>query len=200
MEIFAHFGVIKDASLDLRPNRSWISNGNAYITYEKPEEVEECIKKMNGGEEWFQIIRVTVFKSILTPLGQIDGQEISVREVLARRSPIRRGRSPPRRRPGRGYSPPRGPRGMRGRSPPRRGRSPPRRRRYQRSCFSFLTPDYSSVLIIQVPTPTSIKISKAISVSSTKVFFTKTLATTSPTLLKVMLNHFIIDICKSDRS
>ena len=49
-EIFAHFGSVRHVEFNMRQDRSWINSGTAYVTYEKPEEAEECIKKMNGGK------------------------------------------------------------------------------------------------------------------------------------------------------
>merc|ERR1719384_1293738 len=136
-EIFSYFGTIRNIVMPTQDGRSWLSKGMAYVEYENYDHVAEAVKMMDGG--------------------QIDGQEIVVKEVLApkpntrRFSPFRprerggfgprsgfaerrRGWSPQRGGFGgrRGFSPRRSPfrGGPRGRSrspPPRRGRSPPRR-------------------------------------------------------------------------
>ena len=66
-----------------------LNRGYGYIDYEKPEEAENAMKHMDGG--------------------QIDGQEISAAPVLIPRPPIQRRRSPmgyvPRRPPMRWRSP-----------------------------------------------------------------------------------------------
>ena len=49
-EIFSNFGNITDCHFQTDKNKAWLSSGNAYVEYEKPEEVDECIKKMNGGK------------------------------------------------------------------------------------------------------------------------------------------------------
>lgn len=48
-EIFSFFGTVKYVDLPTDRGRSWINAGNAYVEYEKPEEAEEAMKKMNGG-------------------------------------------------------------------------------------------------------------------------------------------------------
>lgn len=109
-----------------------MSRGYGYIDFEKPEEAENAMKHMDGG--------------------QIDGQEITAAPVLIPRQPPMRRRSPMpmmqrRGPPPRWRSPPRmrrrSPPPMRRRSPmPRRrsprsrSRTPPRRRRYSRSSSS----------------------------------------------------------------
>ncbi|KAK3854034.1 hypothetical protein Pcinc_039459 [Petrolisthes cinctipes] len=140
LEIFSVYGTVKSVDLpmyDIRVNSS-LNRGYGYVDFEKPEDAENAMKHMDGG--------------------QIDGQEITAAPVLLprpapprRRSPLppppphRRGpppprwRSPPRYNMARRRSPP----PMRRRSPPPRRRSPrsrsrtpPRRRRYSRSSSS----------------------------------------------------------------
>ncbi len=48
-EIFSFFGTVKYVDLPSDRGRNWINLGNAYVEYEKPEEAEEAMKKMNGG-------------------------------------------------------------------------------------------------------------------------------------------------------
>jgi len=116
-EIFSTFGKIKDIEFGNDKAKPWINKGFAYIEYETPEEAQNAMKHMDGG--------------------QIDGQEITAAPVLMPRAPARRP-SPKRRSPvgGRRRSPSPGrrrnspPRGGRRRSPsPRRRRSPSPRRR-----------------------------------------------------------------------
>lgn len=131
LEIFSVYGTVKSVDLpmlDVRGN-SMMSRGYGYIDFEKPEDAENAMKHMDGG--------------------QIDGQEITAAPVLIlRQQPMRR-RSPMpmmqrRGPPPRWRSPPRmrrrSPPPMRRRSPmPRRrsrSRTPPRRRRYSRSSSS----------------------------------------------------------------
>ena len=49
LEIFGNFGNITHCDLTLDRNKTWLHNGNCYVEYEKVEEAEECIKKMDGG-------------------------------------------------------------------------------------------------------------------------------------------------------
>lgn len=144
MEIFSTYGPIKSVELQVHNMHAGngMHRGYGYIDFEKPEDAENAMKHMDGG--------------------QIDGQEITAAPVLIprpaparRRSPLppmgRRGppprwRSPPRyggrplplgSRPRRRTPPP-----PRRRTPPPRRRSrsrsrtPPRRRRYSRSSSS----------------------------------------------------------------
>lgn len=129
-EIFSAYGTVKQVEFPLDRSHPF-GRGYAYVEYETPDEAENAMKHMDGG--------------------QIDGQEITAAPVLLpkprmplpRRSPppqVRRpmqrwGRSPPRFRrrtpppPRRRPSPPR-------RRPRSRSRSPARRRRYSRSSSS----------------------------------------------------------------
>ncbi|RXG53641.1 RNA-binding protein with serine-rich domain 1-B [Armadillidium vulgare] len=135
-EIFSVYGTVKTIELPLFDPRihPTLNKGYGYIEFEKPEEAENAMKHMDGG--------------------QIDGQEITAAPVLIPRPPLNRRRSPltlyPRRPPlPRRWSPPR----MRRRTPPpprrrsplppprrrvsrSRSRTPPRRRRYSRSSSS----------------------------------------------------------------
>ncbi|XP_061765011.1 RNA-binding protein with serine-rich domain 1-like isoform X1 [Nerophis ophidion] len=119
-EIFSTYGKIKRIDMPMNRIHPHLSKGFAYIEFENPEEAEQALKYMDGG--------------------QIDGQEITVIAVLTprARTPARR-LSPPRRMP----PPPqlwrRTPPRMRRRSPRRRSpvrrrsRSPGRRRHRSRS-------------------------------------------------------------------
>merc|ERR1719270_2207442 len=101
-EIFAHFGAIKNVSMPTQEGRSWLSKGMAYVEYESNDNVIEAIKMMDGG--------------------QIDGQEIIVKEVLAQKFPSRRLSPPFRGQRERGFGPRSGYGGRRRDwSPPRRG-------------------------------------------------------------------------------
>lgn len=103
-EIFACYGEIKNVEFPVDRMHYPIGRGYAYVEYISPDDAENAMKHMDGG--------------------QIDGQEITASPVLP---PKQRG--PPRRSPIRNRQPMRG-----WRSPPRyRRRSPirrsPRRRR-----------------------------------------------------------------------
>lgn len=123
-EIFSHYGTIKSIDFPTDRLHNQQSRGFCYVEFTTPEEAENAMKHMDGG--------------------QIDGQEITCAPVLLprpnRRSPLRlppprwdRRRGPPSPRYRRMRSP------IRRRSPPRikrpRSRSP-RKRRYSRSSSS----------------------------------------------------------------
>ncbi|KAG7166642.1 RNA-binding protein with serine-rich domain 1-B-like [Homarus americanus] len=94
-EIFAVYGSVKSVDLpmyDMRNNSS-LNRGYGYIDFEKPEDAENAMKHMDGG--------------------QIDGQEITAAPVLIPRQ------LPPRRRSPLPMPPRRGPPPRWGRSPPR---------------------------------------------------------------------------------
>lgn len=120
-EIFSDYGTIKNIQFEYERHQQHLGKGFAYIEFSTPDEAEDAMKHMDGG--------------------QIDGQEITAAPVLNISRPPRplmMRRTPPlgpRRRP-RGWSP-RGRSPYRRRSPPRpRRQSPPRRRRYERSSSS----------------------------------------------------------------
>ncbi|KAG0713676.1 RNA-binding protein with serine-rich domain 1-A [Chionoecetes opilio] len=95
MEIFAVYGTVKSVDLpmyDIRVNAS-LNRGYGYIDFEKPEDAENAMKHMDGG--------------------QIDGQEITAAPVLIPRQVPPRRRSPLPPMPIRRGPPPRW------RSPPR---------------------------------------------------------------------------------
>ncbi|XP_077407500.1 uncharacterized protein LOC144038695 isoform X2 [Vanacampus margaritifer] len=122
-EIFSTYGKIKMIDMPMNRIHPHLSKGYAYIEFETPEEAENALKHMDGG--------------------QIDGQEITVIAVLTptvrapprRMSPHRRMPPPPpmwRRSPPRMKR--RSPRSPRRRSPVRRrSRSLGRRRHRSRS-------------------------------------------------------------------
>lgn len=136
-EIFATYGTIKAVEFQLDRNHPPSGRGFAYVEYTNPDDAENAMKHMDGG--------------------QIDGQEITAAPILMQRQPrpmmMRRqspmrnrggatggggggggrwNRSPPPRFRRRGQSPMRGGR----RSPRRRSRSPVRRRRRSNSSDS----------------------------------------------------------------
>ena len=65
-EIFANFGTVSYCDLVMEKERPWLNMGKAYVEFEKIEEAEEAITKMDGGF--------------------IDGQEIKVAKVLVQRN------------------------------------------------------------------------------------------------------------------
>lgn len=109
-EIFSCYGVIKTIEFPLDRNHPPAGRGHAFVEYNNPEDTENAMKHMDGG--------------------QIDGQEITVSPVLARNRQMMRRPSPP---PFRGRAPPnrwqRSPLRFRRRSPLPRRRSPRRRSR-----------------------------------------------------------------------
>lgn len=123
-EIFGNYGTLKSVDFQIDRLHPPSGRGFAYVEYNNPDDAENAMKHMDGG--------------------QIDGQEITVAPVLMSRvrPPMRRGPSPIRRGPmNRGWrSPPpgrfrrRSP--IRRRSPRRRSRSPVRRRRRSNSSDS----------------------------------------------------------------
>lgn len=112
-EIFSTYGTIKTVEFQYDRIHSHLGRGFAYVEFSTPDEAENAMKHMDGG--------------------QIDGQEITAAPVLLpkpRPPPIRRSPLPPpmpmRRLPMYRRTPPR----FRRRSPlPQRRRSPPMRRR-----------------------------------------------------------------------
>lgn len=116
MEIFSAYGVIKNVEFQYDRLHPHLGRGFAYVEFSTPDEAENAMKHMDGG--------------------QIDGQEITAAPVLIpkirpppmRRSPL--GPPMPMRRPPYRRTPPR----FRRRSPlPPRRRSPPPPRRRPRS-------------------------------------------------------------------
>ena len=65
-EIFANFGTVSYCDLVMEKERPWLNMGKAYVEFEKIEEAEEAVTKMDGGF--------------------IDGQEIKVAKVLVQRN------------------------------------------------------------------------------------------------------------------
>lgn len=123
MEIFSCFGEVKHVEFPIDRFHPEIGRGLAYVEYTNPEDAENAMKHMDGG--------------------QIDGQEVTVSPVLIPkfRPPMRRNSPPMRRPPPRWRSPMRynynrrrSP--IRRRSPRRRSRSPIRRRRRSNSSGS----------------------------------------------------------------
>ena len=49
MEIFGNFGNVIYCDLPMDKQKSWINTSMAYVEFEKLEEADECVKKMNGG-------------------------------------------------------------------------------------------------------------------------------------------------------
>ena len=49
LEIFGNFGNITYCDMPVDRQKTWMHTGNVYVEYEKIEEAEECIKKMDGG-------------------------------------------------------------------------------------------------------------------------------------------------------
>ncbi len=125
-EIFSCYGVIKVIEFPFDRFHPPAGRGHAFVEYNNPEDAENAMKHMDGG--------------------QIDGQEITVSPVQARnRQMMRRPSPPPFRGGGRpppnrwNRSPPRFRRRSpmpRRRSPRRRSRSPVRRRRRSNSSDS----------------------------------------------------------------
>lgn len=128
MEIFSTYGTIKSIEFPKDHVHPHLGRGFCYVEFTNPDEAEEAMKHMDGG--------------------QVDGQEITAAPVLLpkprpppprrspphmpmRRPPMHR-RTPPRFRRRSPLRPPR-------RSPPRRrphSRSPVRRRKHSRSSSS----------------------------------------------------------------
>ena len=52
MEIFGNFGNVIDCDLPMDKQKSWINTSMAYVEFEKLEEADECVKKMNGGMQY----------------------------------------------------------------------------------------------------------------------------------------------------
>ena len=50
MEIFSNFGNVTNCEVPVERERSWINMGKAYVEFEKIEEAEEAVKKMDGGK------------------------------------------------------------------------------------------------------------------------------------------------------
>lgn len=123
IEIFSTYGTIKTVEFLLDRVHPPAGRGFAYVEYNNPEDAENAMKHMDGG--------------------QIDGQEITAAPVLLQRPrPIMRRPSPIRNRgpPNRWNRSPqrfrrRSPM-QRRRSPRRRSRSPVRRRRHSNSSDS----------------------------------------------------------------
>jgi RNA recognition motif-containing protein len=49
MEIFGNFGNVIFCDFPMDKQKSWINTSMAYVEFEKLEEADECVKKMNGG-------------------------------------------------------------------------------------------------------------------------------------------------------
>ena len=49
LEIFGNFGKVVYCDVPMDKQKSWINTSLAYVEYEKLEEADECIKKMDGG-------------------------------------------------------------------------------------------------------------------------------------------------------
>ena len=49
MEIFGNFGNVIFCDFPMDKQKSWINTSMAYVEFEKHEEADECVKKMNGG-------------------------------------------------------------------------------------------------------------------------------------------------------
>ena len=50
LEIFSNFGNVTSCEVPVERDRSWINMGKAYVEFEKIEEAEEAVKKMDGGK------------------------------------------------------------------------------------------------------------------------------------------------------
>ncbi len=50
LEIFTNFGNIIYCDFPLDKSKAWLHQGNAYVEFEKVEEADDCIKKMDGGK------------------------------------------------------------------------------------------------------------------------------------------------------
>ena len=51
LEIFSNFGNVTSCEVPVERDRSWINMGKAYVEFEKIEEAEEAVKKMDGGKK-----------------------------------------------------------------------------------------------------------------------------------------------------
>ena len=51
LEIFGNFGKVVYCDVPMDKQKSWINTSLAYVEYEKLEEADECIKKMDGGKD-----------------------------------------------------------------------------------------------------------------------------------------------------
>ena len=49
MEIFGNFGNVIFCDLPMDKQKSWINTSMAYVEFEKLEEADECVKKMDRG-------------------------------------------------------------------------------------------------------------------------------------------------------
>ncbi len=49
-EIFSNFGTVTFVDVPTERIRTWMNVGNCYVEFEKMEEAEEAIKKMDGGK------------------------------------------------------------------------------------------------------------------------------------------------------
>ena len=59
MEIFGNFGNVIYCDLPMDKQKSWINTSLAYVEYEKLEEADECVKKMNGGKCFYPTYHFT---------------------------------------------------------------------------------------------------------------------------------------------
>ena len=51
VEIFSSFGNITYCDMQMDKSKTWLNTGTAYVEFEKVEEVDEAIKKMDGGNK-----------------------------------------------------------------------------------------------------------------------------------------------------
>ena len=64
VEIFGNFGSISHCEFPMDKDKNWMNSGRAYVEYEKVEEADEAIKKMDGGKRLLRICTVenTLYK------------------------------------------------------------------------------------------------------------------------------------------
>ena len=60
MEIFGNFGNVIYCDFPMDKQKSWINTSLAYVEFEKLEEADDCVKKMNGG--MYRVFQVKVRK------------------------------------------------------------------------------------------------------------------------------------------
>ena len=53
LEIFGNFGHVTFCDLPMDRGKTWLHLERCYVEYEKVEEADECIKKMDGGKIYF---------------------------------------------------------------------------------------------------------------------------------------------------
>ena len=58
VEIFGNFGSISHCEFPMDKDKNWMNSGRAYVEYEKVEEADEAIKKMDGGKRLLRICTV----------------------------------------------------------------------------------------------------------------------------------------------